>query len=106
VEPGSPFVGESQPGQVPLHGTKQGPMPSTSQIRTRWFHASFSGNPWWENPNGSVPTHTEECEENLPVRTQIQSIRMLGPFDGALDTPATVNPLCRFIPRSGCSMRL
>jgi hypothetical protein len=44
VEPRSPFRGESQPGQVPLHRTRQG-LVTLGQIRIRWFHASFLDNP-------------------------------------------------------------
>jgi hypothetical protein len=47
VELGSPFTSKSQPGQVPLYRTRQGLMPP-GQIRTRWFQASFLGNPWRE----------------------------------------------------------
>jgi hypothetical protein len=74
-----------------------------SQIQTEWFHASFLGNPWRENSDGSVPDHMEGREGNLPVGTQIQSLRMSGPLDGALDAPAAGHPLCRYVPRSSSS---
>jgi hypothetical protein len=46
VEPGSPFGGESQAGHVPLHRIKHGLMSSPpNQIRIRWFHTFFPGNP-------------------------------------------------------------
>jgi hypothetical protein len=61
VEPGSPFGGERQPGQVPLNRTRHGlvPPPPPSQTRTWWLQASFPGNPWQENLDDSVPTHME-----------------------------------------------
>jgi hypothetical protein len=74
-----------------------------SQIQTRWFQACFLGNPWRENPDGSMLAHTEGHEGNLLVGTQIQSLRMPGPFDVASDEPTAGHPLCLFIPRSGCS---
>jgi hypothetical protein len=76
------------------------------QIQTRWFQASFLGNPWRENPNGSVLAHTEVCEENILAETQIRSLRMLGPLDGAPDALVACHPLCHFVPRSGCSGQL
>jgi hypothetical protein len=51
------------------------------QIQTRWFHASFLII-LIKNMDGSMPAHTKGHEGNLPVRTQIQSLRMLGPLDG------------------------
>jgi hypothetical protein len=56
-------------------------MPS-SQIRIRWFQAFAPGNPWWENTDGSLLAHTEGCEENLSVETQIQNLRMSDPVIG------------------------
>jgi hypothetical protein len=102
VEPRSLFTGESQPGQVTLHRTRQWPM-LPSQIRSRWFQASFLGNPWRENPDSLVLAHTEGREGNLLIGTQIRSLRMPGLLDGALDALAADHPLCPFIPSSGCS---
>jgi hypothetical protein len=34
-----------------------------------------------------MPAHIEGCEGNLLVRNQIESLRMSGPLDGALDAP-------------------
>jgi hypothetical protein len=66
VEPRSPFMGESQPGQVPLYRTRQRPMTlPPSQIWTRWFDASFPGNPWRENPKGSM---LEDVEPSMGLR--------------------------------------
>jgi hypothetical protein len=70
-----------------------------------WFQVSFLGNPWQENPNGLVPGHMERRERNLPVGTQIQSLRMLSPLDGAPDALAVVHHLFHFVPRSGRSRR-
>jgi hypothetical protein len=100
VEPGSPFGGESQSGQVPLHRIRQGVMPPLIKSGPGGFtHLS------WvilaENPDGSMPAHTKGHEGNLPVGSQIQSLRMLSPLDGALGEPTAGHPLCRFIPRSG-----
>jgi hypothetical protein len=36
-----------------------------------------------KNLDGSMPAHTKGLEENLPVGTQIRSLKMLGPLDGA-----------------------
>jgi hypothetical protein len=41
------------------------------KIWIMWFHASFPGNPWWENPDGSVLANIEGHEGNLPVMTQM-----------------------------------
>jgi hypothetical protein len=54
-----------------------------------------------ENLDGSMPAHMKERDGNLLFDTQIQSLRVLGPLDGALNAPAAGHPLCRFIPRSG-----
>jgi hypothetical protein len=56
-----------------------------------------------ENLDSSMPAHTKGREENLPVETQIRSLRILGPLDGAPGTPTIGHPLCCFIPCSGCS---
>jgi hypothetical protein len=53
------------------------------------------------NPNGSMSAHMKGHEGNLPVKTQIQSLWMSGPLDGAPDAPTVGHPFCRFIPRSG-----
>jgi hypothetical protein len=45
----------------------------------------------------------EGYEGNLPVQTQMQSVRAPGPLNGALDVPTDSHHLCRFVPRSGCS---
>jgi hypothetical protein len=37
------------------------------QIQTRWFQASFPGNPRQENLDGSVPAYMEGREGNLEV---------------------------------------
>jgi hypothetical protein len=71
------------------------------QIRTRWVHVSFPGNLWRENLDGSVQAHSEGREGNLPIETQIRSLRMLGPLYGAPDAPIAGHSLCRFVPRSG-----
>jgi hypothetical protein len=91
VEPRSPFGGESQLGQVPLHRIRQGLMPpikSGSGGFTRLpqiIHA--------KNLDGSMSTHTEGHDGNLSFGTQIRSLRMSGPLDGASDAPATGHPL-------------
>jgi hypothetical protein len=59
-----------------------------------------------ENLDGSIPAHTKGHEGNLSVETQIQSLRIPGPLDGALGLPTTSQPLCCFVPNSGCSRRL
>jgi hypothetical protein len=65
------------------HRTRQGLMPPCpGQIQTRWFQASFLGNPWRENPDCLMSAHMEGREGNLSVRTQIWSLRMSGPLDG------------------------
>jgi hypothetical protein len=81
-------------------------MPPPSQIQTWWFQASFLGNPWRENLDELVLAHTEGREGNLLVETQIRSLRMLGPLDGAPDVLATGHPLCYFIPCFSCNGRL
>jgi hypothetical protein len=53
-----------------------------------------------------MPAHTKECEGNLLVGTQIWSLRVPGPLDGASDAPTAGHLLCRFVPRSGCSRLL
>jgi hypothetical protein len=55
-----------------------------------------------ENPDGSMPAHTKGREGNLPVGTQIRTLRMLGPLDGALGETTVGHPFCRFVPRSSC----
>jgi hypothetical protein len=59
-----------------------------------------------ENPDGSMPAHMKGHEGNLSVGTQIRGLRMPGPLDGALGAPTASHPLCRFVPRSGCSRQL
>jgi hypothetical protein len=59
-----------------------------------------------ENLDGLMAAHTEGRDRNLPFGTQIRSLMMLGPLNGAPDAPTASHPLCRFIPRSGCSRRL
>jgi hypothetical protein len=54
-----------------------------------------------ENPDGSMQAHTEGCEGNLLIETQIRSLGMLGPLDGAPGAPTTGHTLCHFVPRSG-----
>jgi hypothetical protein len=41
---------------VPLHMTRQGHPPV--HIRVWWFHASFPGRPYREDPSDSVPVHS------------------------------------------------
>jgi cellulase/cellobiase CelA1 len=43
--------------------------------------------PSGENLDGSALTHTEGRKGNLLVRTQIRSLRISGPLDGAPDEP-------------------
>jgi hypothetical protein len=83
-------MGDSQLGQVPLHQTRQGPMPPPPPINLGWLDAS---------------PHRGR-EENIPVETQICSLGTLGPLDGAPDAAATGCPLCHIIPRSGCPRQL
>jgi hypothetical protein len=59
-----------------------------------------------ENSDVSVLAYTKGCEENLPIGTQIRSLRMSDPLNGALNAPAGGHPLCHFIPRSDCSVWL
>jgi hypothetical protein len=59
-----------------------------------------------ENSDGLMPAHIEGHEVNLPVKTQIQSLRMLGPLDEVTDVPAVGHPLCRFVAHFGCSRQL
>jgi hypothetical protein len=77
------------------------PPPPPGQIWTLWFQASFPCNPCQENTGSSMPAHMEGCEGNFLVETLIQSLRMLGPLDGASDALGAGHPLYRFIPRSG-----
>jgi hypothetical protein len=64
---------------------------------TRLFQVILAG-----NPDGSLSAHMKGNEGNLPIRTHIQSLRMMGPLDGAPGVSTAGHPLCRFIPRSGC----
>jgi hypothetical protein len=69
VEPGSPFKVRASQGKCLSIGPDKGyctPPPSNSD---QVVSTSFLGNPWWENPDGSVPAHKEEREENLPIKT-------------------------------------
>jgi hypothetical protein len=59
------------------------------QIWVRWFHATFLSNPYQENSNCRRLAHTNGCDRNLPIRTQIQSLRMLDPLDGV---PGALSP--------------
>jgi hypothetical protein len=95
VEPGSPFEGESWPGPVPLHRTKQGLMPPV-KFRLGGF-TQLSRIILAENSDGSVPAHMKGREGNLMVGTQIQSLGMPSPLDGASDAPTAGHPLCRFV---------
>jgi hypothetical protein len=56
--------------------------------------------------DGSVLALTKGRGGDLPVRTQIRSLRMLGPLEGAMDVSGAGHPLCCFIHRSSCSRRL
>jgi hypothetical protein len=56
-----------------------------------------------ENPDGSMPAHMKGREGNLTIGTQMRSLRVLGPLNGAPDAPVDGHSLCCFIPRSGCS---
>jgi hypothetical protein len=51
------------------------------QILVRMFQATFPSNPYQENPDGEMPAHMVGREGNLPIRTQIQSLRVLGILD-------------------------
>jgi hypothetical protein len=70
VEPGSPFMGVSQPGQLTLHRTRQGLMPPRPNL-DQVVSSVYTSNPWQVNPDSSVQAHTEGCEGNLPIGTQI-----------------------------------
>jgi hypothetical protein len=70
VEHGSPFWGQSQTGQVPLHRIRQGLMPPLIKSGSGGFtHLS------WvilaENSDGSMLAHMKGRKGNLPIRTQI-----------------------------------
>jgi hypothetical protein len=58
-----------------------------------------------ENSDGSMPP-TEGHEGNLLVWTQIQSMMVSRPLDGAPDMPASGHPLCHLVIRSGPSWLL
>jgi hypothetical protein len=69
VEPGSPFGGESQPGQVPLHRIKQGLMPPSP---IKFGLGGFTCVSWVilvQNSDGSMPAHMKGREGNLPIET-------------------------------------
>jgi hypothetical protein len=53
-----------------------------------------------------MPTHTERRDGNHLFKTQLQSLKMPGPLDGAPDAPAAGHPLCHFIPHYGRSGQL
>jgi hypothetical protein len=78
VEPGSPFGGESRPGQVPLHRANA-PIKFGSGGFTRLSQVILE-----EDLDGSMPAHTKESEGNHPVETQIRSLRISCPLDEAL----------------------
>jgi hypothetical protein len=69
VELGSPFRGESQPGQVPLHSTRQGLMPPVKFGPGGFTRLSLII--LAKNPDDSVPAHMKGREGNLSVKTQI-----------------------------------
>jgi hypothetical protein len=70
VEPGSPFGGESQLGQVPLHRIRQGPIPPDLPIKsgpsgfTRLSRVILA-----KNLDDLMPAHMEGHEGNLPIET-------------------------------------
>jgi hypothetical protein len=70
VERGSPFGGESQPGQVPLHRIRHGPMPPQIKFEPSGF-MRLSQVILAENPDGSKVAHTKGREGKLLVGTQI-----------------------------------
>jgi hypothetical protein len=74
------------------------PPPPPMQIRARWFCVTFLSNPYWENLDGSVPCHTNDCEGNHPSETQIQSLWMLGLLDGAPDSANCWQPFMLLCP--------
>jgi hypothetical protein len=84
-------------------GLDKGGCPPLIQIWVRWFNASFSGSPYQENPDGSMPDHTEGCKGNLPGWTQIQNLRILGPLDGISGSASCWPPFVSFCP-SHCSL--
>jgi hypothetical protein len=90
VEPGSPFRHEIQVGQVTLHRTIQGLMPPVKSRLDGFTHLSRII--LAKNPDGSMPAHTKGCEGNLLLKTQIRSLRMSGPLDGAPDALTTGSP--------------
>jgi hypothetical protein len=99
---GSPFGVESLLGQLPLHRIRQGMMPPLIKSGTGGFtRLSWVILP--KNLDSSMLAHKKACEGNLPVGTQIRSLRMLDSLDGALGAPTNGHPLCRFVPCSGCS---
>jgi hypothetical protein len=71
VDLGSPFRGESQPGQVLLHRIKQGLMPPPSIKSRLGGFMSLSQVILAENPDGSMQAHTKGHKGNLLVGTQI-----------------------------------
>jgi hypothetical protein len=56
-----------------------------------------------KTPEVLMAAHMKGHESNLPVETQIRSLMMSGPLNGATDVPAAGHPLCCFVPRSSCS---
>jgi hypothetical protein len=71
---------------------------SPSQILARWFQATFLGNFYRASPDDKMPAHTEGHDRNLPVETQIQSLRMSGPLDGAIESASCWLPFVSLCP--------
>jgi hypothetical protein len=71
VEHGSPFEGESQPGQVPLHRIGQGLMPPPLIKSRLGGFMRLSRVILAEKPVGSMPAHTKGHEGNILVGTHI-----------------------------------
>jgi hypothetical protein len=55
-----------------------------------------------ENTDGLMPAHTEGHDRNLFVGTQVLSLRILGPLDGAPGARQLLAILCVFVPCSSC----
>jgi hypothetical protein len=69
VEPGSPFKGERQLGQVPLHRIKLGLMPPSLIKFGLGGFTCLSRVILVQNSHGSMPAHMKGCEGNLLIET-------------------------------------
>jgi hypothetical protein len=71
VEPRSPFEGESQRGQLPLHRITQGLMPPPPIKSLSGYFTRLSQIIREENLDVSMPVDTEGHDRNLSYKTQI-----------------------------------